>query len=92
LKELGQELEFHNKIVEQQYRTFNAIGGFSGKNCNNQLEDNQYRDMWVSLMLKQQDNIQKQAEGQVQFLQQLILGQCQTQKPVVSDHVCTSII
>jgi hypothetical protein len=83
-------LDFHNKIVEQQYRAFSAIGGFTGRNAisSNQADDNQFREMWVSLMVKQQENVQKQTESQVQFLQQLILGQCQAQNSAVSEHVC----
>lgn len=76
--------------MEQQYRAFSAIGGFTGRNAisSNQADDNQFREMWVSLMVKQQENVQKQTESQVQFLQQLILGQCQAQNSAVSEHVC----
>jgi len=91
LKELGEELEYHNRIVQQQYQTFNAISGFSAQGTNNGApsEDNQFREMWINLMLKQQENNQKQAENQVQFLQQLILGKSLAVMPITSEHVCS---
>jgi len=87
LKELGEELEYHNKIVEQQYKTFSAIGGLASKPSNDDAEGSQFREMWIASMLKQQENVQKQAENQVTFLQQLILGQCQAGKPTVLEQV-----
>ena len=87
LKELGEKLEYHNKIVEQQYKTFSAIGGLASKPSNDDAEGSQFREMWIASMLKQQENVQKQAENQVTFLQQLILGQCQAGKPTVLEQV-----
>jgi len=83
LTELDRDLELHNKIVEKQYKTFSTLG--SQKSGNTGAEESQFRDLWVTAMLKQQENhllfTQKQSENQTLLLQQLLIGQFKSQKP-----------
>ena len=71
---LQRDIEFCNRIVEGNFKTFTAVGG-GGGGSSLSSEESQFRDKWFAAVQLQQENALKQAESNTLLLQQLLLAQ-----------------